>query len=545
LLALLVAGCRGEPLPPHYPPGPALRQAPPRGGHAVFVREEDPDYIDPQLSYGTYSAPLVQGVFRSLLECADTPGPDGARLVPELAVSLPEVREGGRLYCFKVRPDARFGAPLHRHITAADFKYGFERQFRLAAPGGGFYLNVVGVQAMLDQKDTAVAGVIARGDSIYYRLIQPDAIFPQLIAMTFTAPVPREIDVRWPNAFTQHAVSSGPFEVAEFTPRRRVLLVRNPDYCGEPALLDTFELRLGVTPANAVAQVRRGLADGGMFTIPPGDYARLRRDPYWRRQIRIADGVNTEFLFMNVHEKPFDDVRVRQAVCWALDRRAILKLHRGLGEPAGEFMPPSMPGATRLGRYDGPDRERARRLLREAGYPNGLHVRLYGWTTEPGTREMALIQQQLADVGIRVDLDLGEAAGYTSMAGRVANRIPFGRYAWTADYLDASNFFDVLLNGKRIQPVNNLDLSLFDDAVVNRWIAQAMASAVDSTRTRLWRQIDVRVMDLAPIAPLIHLYEDRLYSPRLGGWYRHVTRILKIDRLYLKPAPTRALAARA
>jgi ABC-type transport system substrate-binding protein len=172
-------------------------------------------------------------------------------------------------------------------------------------------------------------------------------------------------------------------------------------------------------------------------------------------------------------------------------------------------------------------------------------VRLYGWTTEPGTREMALIQQQLADVGIRVDLDLGEAAGYTSMAGRVANRIPFGRYAWTADYLDASNFFDVLLNGKRIQPVNNLDLSLFDDAVVNRWIAQAMASAVDSTRTRLWRQIDVRVMDLAPIAPLIHLYEDRLYSPRLGGWYRHVTRILKIDRLYLKPAPTRALAARA
>jgi ABC-type transport system substrate-binding protein len=538
-LVLLLGGCRDAGAPPVYAPGPDAGGPPRRGGHAVFVREEDPDYIDPQLSYGIYTAPLVQGIFRSLLEYADAQGPDGVRLVPELAESLPDVREGGTLYCFKVRRDARFGAPLHRHIDAADFKYGFERQFRLGGPGIGFYLNVAGAQAMLDLKDTTVTGVVARGDSIYFRLLKPDPVFPQLLAMTFMAPVPREVDVRWPNAFTQHAVASGPFEVAEFVPRRRVLLVRNRDYCGEPALLDTFELRLGVTPNNAVAQVRRGLADGGMFTIPPGDYARLRRDPYWRYQIQVADGINTEMLFMNVRVKPFDDVRVRQAVNWALDRRAILKLHRGLGEPAGEFLPPSMPGAQRLGRYAGPDRERARRLLRDAGYPNGFRTRLYGWTVEPGPREMALIQQQLAEVGIRVDLDLGEAAGYTSMAGRTANRVPFGRYAWTADYLDPSNFFDVLLNGQRIQPLNNLDMSMFDDSLVNRWIAEAMASSDSSMRARTWRQIDERVMDLAPVAPLIHLYEDRLYSPRLGGWYRHVTRILKIDRLHLK-APRRA-----
>ena len=545
-LALLLGGCRDAGGPLVYAPGPDAGGPPRRGGHAVFVREEDPDFIDPQLSYGAYSSPLVQGIFRSLLEYADLPGPDGVRLVPELAESMPDVREGGTLYCFKVRRDARFGAPLHRHIDAADFKYGFERQFRVGGPGIGFYLNVAGAQAMLDQKDTTVAGVVARGDSIYFRLLKPDPVFPQLLAMTFMAPVPREVDVRWPNAFTQHTVSSGPFEVAEFVPRRRVLLVRNPDYCGEPALLDTFELRLGVTPNNAVAQVRRGLADGGMFTIPPGDYARLRHDPYWRHQIQVADGLNTEMLFMNVRVKPFDDVRVRQAVNWALDRRAILKLHRGLGEPAGEFLPPSMPGAQRLGRYAGPDRERARRLLREAGYPNGFRTRLYGWTVEPGPREMALIQQQLAEVGIRVDLDLGEVAGYTSMAGRTANRVPFGRYAWTADYLDPSNFFDVLLNGQRIQPLNNLDMSMFDDSLVNRWIAQAMASSDDSIRARAWRQIDERVMDLAPVAPLIHLYEDRLYSPRLGGWYRHVTRILKIDRLYLKaPRSAPHMAGRA
>jgi peptide/nickel transport system substrate-binding protein len=144
--------------------------------------------------------------------------------------------------------------------------------------------------------------------------------------------------------------------VAEFTPRRRLLLVRNPDYCGTPALLDTFEMRLGITTTNAVLLVRRGLADGGMFTIPAPDFVRMRQDPYWRRQIDVADGINTEYLFMNVREKPFDDVRERQAVCWALDRRALLKVQGGLGT-AGGSPRACLRHATRS--LPGPDRERA------------------------------------------------------------------------------------------------------------------------------------------------------------------------------------------
>lgn len=541
-LALATGGCRRADVAA-YPPGPALDGPRHRGGHAVFTREEDPDFLDPALSYGGYSAPLVQGIFRSLVEYADTTGPAGARLVPELAVSLPNVREGGTLYAFRVRPDARFGAPLHRHITAADFKYAFERQYRIGGEGVTFYLGVVGADSMLAGRATSIPGVIARGDSLYFRLRAPNPIFLHLLAMTFTAPVPREIDEKYPNAYTQHAVSSGPFEIAEFVPRRRVLLVRNPDYCGTPAWLDTFELRLGVTASNAVALIRRGLADGGMFEVPPGDYTRLRGDSLWRHQIQIADGIDTEYLYMNCRHRPFSDVRVRQAVNWALDRRAILKVHSGRGEVAGEFLPPGMPGAARLGRYAGPDRARARALLREAGYPNGFHTRYFSYAPEPLPREAALIQQQLSEVGIHADIDLGEAAGYSMMAEDTSNHVPFGRFAWSADYIDPSNFFGVLLDGRQIKPAQNLDLSMFDDAGVNAAIDRATAATGDSTRARLWRQVDKRVMDLAPVAPLIHQYESRLYSMRLGGWYRHVTRILKIDRLYMKAEPGSGLAA--
>jgi ABC-type transport system substrate-binding protein len=529
---LLAAGCVGGRGAVGYAPG--KDGTPRRGGHAIFVREEDPDYLDPALSYGSYSSPVNEAIFHTLLDYADVPGPGGAELRPDLAATLPEIREDGRLYCFRVRSDARFGAPLRRHITGADFKYAIERLFKVNSPGVNFYRHIVGADRVLAGADSVLPGVIARGDSLYVRITEPDPVFLQILSMTFTAPVPREIADRYPGAFSQHTVATGPFQVASFVPRRRLLLVRNPDYCGAPAWLDTFELRLGVTSTNAVAMIRRGLADGGFFEVPPAEFARLSSDPLWKRQVDVADGLNTEYLFVNVRMKPFDDVRVRQAIAWALDRRAVLKVYSGKGRVAGEFLPLGMPGAQALERYLDRDVARARRLLREAGYPRGFSTKLYGWTTQPGPRELTIVQQQLADVGIHVELDLSEAAAYTSMAQDTTRHIPFGIYGWYADYVDPSNFFDTLLNGRRITERFNNDLSLFDDADVNDLIERAMATRDDSTRTRIWQEVDRQVMDRAPVVPMIHIYESRLYSPRLGGWYRHVTRILKLESLYLK-----------
>ena len=532
---LLATGCRQTTAVTDYTLGPALDGPRQRGGHVIFVREEDPDFLDPALSYGTYTAPLIEGVFRTLLEYADVPGLAGTRLEPELARSLPDVREGGRLYAFALRPDAKFGAPLHRHITAADVKYSIERLFQVGSPGCNFYRGIVGVDRVLAGKAKTIPGIVARGDSLYFRLVEPDPIFTSVLTLPFTAPVPREVTEQHPNDFSQHTVATGPFQIAEFTPRRRVLLVRNPDYCGQPAWLDTFEMRLGVSTVTSVALIRRGLVDGGFFEVPAGEFARLGSDSVWKHQLLIADGINTDYLFMNVRIPPFDDVRVRQAVNWALDRRALMKVYSGKAIPAGEFLPPSIPGYRPLGAYQGPDTARARALLRAAGHPNGISVRLYAYSTEPFGRMMTLVQQQLAAAGIHAELDLGEAAGYTSMAEVVSNHIAFGLYGWYADYVDASNFFDTLLNGHRIQPIHNINLSLFDDARTNAMIEQAMRTADDSTRFRMWGDVDRRVMDLAPVAPLLHLQESRLYSPRLGGWYRHVSRLFKIESLYIKP----------
>src|SRR5262249_53339033 len=198
-------------------------------------------------------------------------------------------------------------------------------------------------------------------------------------------------------------------------PRRRVLLVRNPEYFGRPPWADTVEVRLGVSSINACALIRRGLADGGFFEIPAAEYARLVNDPVWKPQLLVADAIRTEFLYMNVRQKPFDDVRVRQAVCWALDREAFVRVFSGVATIAGEFLPMSIPGARPLGRYLKRDVAKARALLAQAGYPNGIHAKLYGWTIEPEPRLLEVAQEQLAEAGIPGDRTPGVTPGDTTI----------------------------------------------------------------------------------------------------------------------------------
>jgi ABC-type transport system substrate-binding protein len=542
LAALAGCGARAD-LETVYPAGAEAGGPPRMGGKAVLVREEDPDFLDPALSYGTFSAPVTEAIFHTLLDYADRAGVEGAALEPDLAETLPEIREGGTLYAFKVRADARFSAPLGRHIDAADFKYALERLFRVNSPGAPFYAGIVGADAMLAGTDSTLSGVIARGDSLYVRIARPDPVFLQILSMTFTAPVPREVAEAHPNDFSQHTVASGPYMVAEFTPRRRVVLVKNPDYCNAPAWLDTVEVRLGISNQNAVAMIRRGVAHGGFFDVPTAEIGRLRRDPFWSRQLDVADGLNTNYLYMNTRVAPFSDVRVRQAVAWALDRRAFVKILAGKATAAYALLPEGIPGGAGVRMYEGPDLARARALLAEAGYPDGFRTKLFGYSTEPIPRVLSIVQQQLGEIGILAELDLGEAAGYTSMAGDTSQRVPFGYYAWTADYVDPSNFLDVLMNGERITAHHNLNLAMFDDPGVNAMMARALREPDDSTRVRLWSDVDRAMLERAPIAPLYHQLESRLYGPALGGWYRHITRILKLENLYMKRPDTAARAA--
>src|SRR5437867_705942 len=116
-------------------------------------------------------------------------------------------------------------------------------------------------------------------------------------------------------------------------------------------------------------------------------------------------------------------------------------------------------------------------------------------------------------------------------SSRPGCRVPPG---WATTRVRTRRVCDVLLNGQRTAAVNNDDLSLFDDPAINDRIERAMGTEDDSTRARLWREIDRAVMEQAPVVPMSHVFESRLYGLWLGGWYRHPTRILKLEDLFVK-----------
>ena len=207
-----------------------------------------------------------------------------------------------------------------------------------------------------------------------------------------------------------------------------------------------------------------------------------------------------------------------------------------MGVVAGEFLPPGMPGAVRSAATAGPNVARARRPARRGGLPARPHVKLYGYSTEPVPRELALVQQQLADVGIDATLDLGEAVGYTSMAERHVE--PHRVRALRVDRrLHRSvQLLRHALERPAHPATNNNNLSLFDDPTVNA-LDRARPWPTPTTRARrgVWRRVDERVMDLAPVVPLIHtLRESRSTRSASAAGTGTSTRILKIDRLYLK-----------
>jgi len=507
---------------------------PRRGGKIILLSQNGPDYLDPGLAYLTTSWEILPAINNGLLSYVKASGAAGMELVPDLAAGLPEISPDGRRYVFVLRRGVRFGPPLGREVTAADLKYSLERLFRLNSPGVGFYTNIVGAHQMSSGQAEHIEGIEVSGDTLVFRLQEPDATFLNKLTMPFSYAVPREVAEDHPQDYSRHHVSTGPYMIDRYVPRRRIILVRNPYYTGQEGYADTVEIRLGGNTLNAIAKIKKGQADLSLDTLPPSELPRLKRDPLYRERLRISPIGTLYYVFMNVRIKPFDDLRVRQAVCYAIDKRALVKVWSGQGVAANEILPPEFPAFQPLDLYPGPDLTRARELLAEAGFPDGFKVDFYSQNTDPWPRVCEVIQAQLRQVGIRTRIRLFDYSVYYQLIGRPAEEVPMGLSGWYQDYPDPSNFIDVLFNGDRITEVRNNNVSHYDNPEVNELIARTLRSMDPEVRKENWRRLDRMICADAPIVPYLHLTNHAFISPRLGGYLYHPSVGTLLTSLYLK-----------
>ena len=464
----------------------------------------DPRSLDPALSTDVPTGRAVGYLFDGLTQFT----PD-AGVEPALAERW-DVSPDGLTYTFHLRRGVVFhdGTPF----TARHVAHSWQRVLDPKVKGGrGWPLYpILGAEAFAEGTGTGITGLSVPNDStVVVRLKEPFAIFPKLLAMPVAAIVPERI----PENFGEHPVGTGPWRFVEWKHDDYLLFARNDGYWGGAPKADSLRARIISEPSTAVAEFESGNVD--VLLIPEGEVMAWQEDAERRKLIQSAAGLQLTYMAINTQRGPLKDKRVRQAINHALDVQPMIDiLVSGRGLRAAGVIPPSLEGADTTRRPYAYDTLAARRLLREAGHPNGIDVELWVGSNPLYIRMAQTIQAYLKKVDIRAKIVQRESAAARA-ASRAGSTDLFLK-DWYADYPDAENFLYPLLHSANTGAGGNV--SFFTHAEFDRIVSAARQESDAAKRTTLYRQADSLAYAEAPML-FLYFYSDALaVQPWLEGF---------------------------
>jgi YVTN family beta-propeller protein len=507
-----------------------------RGGTLrVLGGNEGFDFIDPALAYATGSWSFVSMTGDGLVAVQRASGRDGTQLVPDLAVTLPTPQDGGRTYRFVLRPGIRYSTG--GVVRARDVRASFERLWKLppfqkaTSPGRATYARIVGAARCTRTPRTCdlSRGIVTDpgNDSVVtFHLTRPDPEFLYKLALAFgfilpagTPSVPADI---------RRVPATGPYVVGAYRPQHRLVLTRNPSFrAWSPAAQpdgypDRIEVRLDVPESRRIDAVLRGEADytGGVL----GGLPTKRTEELLTQhaaQTHVEPQLTTIGLFLNTRVAPFDDIRVRRALNYGIDRRAVVRAAGGRSSaaPTCQLLPPNFPGYVRYCPYGAPDLGKARRLVAASG-TRGMPITV--WTVGFLTPSVRPVVHLLRRLGYRASLrTVPGGLNYAKQVADSRRRAQAGVWYWAADYPAPSDFLQVLLSCTAFVPhsLDNLNMAEFcDPAIDARMRLAARTQGMDpELASRRWARAERAIVDAAPWLPLYNPRSVELLSRRASG----------------------------
>jgi len=383
--------------------------------------------------------------------------------------------------------------------------------------------DIVGERQYLAGKAPHIAGVIARGDKLTIRLIAPSGDFLSRIALTGFCAVPPDTPI---SRKLRLIPSAGPYYVNSFAPGQGVVLARNPNYHGSrPRRFARIQLAVGIPASRAVDMIETGSAD---FTTLSGDFypsTPTIKDLATRLAARYGAGSRTQQYFvnptlsldyfaLNTHRPLFSDVRLRQAMNYAIDRDAIAELgtpsFQPLPEPpTDQYLPPGMPGYRAARIYpDRPDPAKARQLVQSA-HASGQTAVLYTVETPPGPQMAQIVKNNLRAIGIHVDIHAFPTGNLFSRLAKPGEPFDISYAGWYADHPDPSQMLNWLLDGSAGIP------SLNDPAYQRRLAAAVHLSGPQRYLTYGALDLDL-TRNAAPLVAYGNTSSHDFFSARIG-----------------------------
>jgi peptide/nickel transport system substrate-binding protein len=496
-------------------------------GNAITIGYfAQPDSLDPAIGFSMPSGSVLYQAYLPLLTYKRVQGLEGTRVIPGLAEGLPKVDSAQTTYSLRLRNGLVYSDGSR--VKASDFEHALKRVLNLGSPGAPFYERIVGARAYEAQRkpDGDIAGIEtdARTRRIVIRLDHPYAAFEHLLALPFAAPVPAKTP--FDDTTKQPPPGTGPFEISKSEPNREFVLTRNPNFerLGiegvPPAKLDRVTVKVNLDKSKQAEDVLAGKLDY-MFDSPPPDLLpRIITEAHDRYETHVL--LNTNWFFLNGRLPPFDDPRVRQAVNYAVDKRALERVYAGGLRAGCSFIPPEVSGYDRELDTSGcpfgdpakpPSLARARELVRAAG-AQGAKVTVWGFDQPPSSDVVQSYTEMLNQIGLRAEPRLVDFAVWRQAIGNAKNEPQTGIEGSGQAFPHPLAYFG-LLDGNIIRPTSNKNTSNVDDPHINRALRELErerdpdAAAADSERLNRY------VVEQAYLVPFGHRVRGTFVSKRM------------------------------
>ncbi|MFJ5786033.1 ABC transporter substrate-binding protein [Streptomyces hydrogenans] len=518
--------------------GAVIGGTPQKGGTLTVLSNQDFTHLDParnwvmpDMDFGT------RLLYRTLVTYKAAPGAGGSELVPDLAEDLGTPSNGAKTWTFRLKAGLKYedGTP----VTAQDIKHNVERSFSPDLPGGPDYAarylaGAEGYQGPARGKHLdSVKTPDAR--TIVFELHKPFAEFPFAATLPTFAPVPPAQDKG--AQYDNRPFSSGPYKIESYARDKQMVLVRNTHW--DPAsdsvrkaypdrIVVTMGLKGNQIDDRLIASAAGDSSAVAWSTLRPESISKVLTKADVKARLLAESSSCTEMLQMHTGRAPFDDLKVRQAVQWALDREAIVTAAGGpaVTDAAGAAMPGSLfTGGKQpdtLGIPLAGDPEKARQLLKEAGKADGLSTSLTVNINDKAIGEA--VQQSLGKAGIKVTIETVDPSAFYDTIGDTKNRTDLVYTGWCPDFPSGTTFLPFVFDGRFVKEKGNSgNHSLFKDDATMKRMDEIAAMTDGDAANKAWQELDGQILAKAPVAPGAMKRRALLVGTNVAGAYGHTS----------------------
>jgi peptide/nickel transport system substrate-binding protein len=524
-----------------------------RGGTLRLVSKGANGTLDPQVNYTLQYWQLYQATQDGLVKFKLAQGTKAFTIVPDLAVAVPKPADGGKTWTFKLRKGIKYSNG--KTVQPRDVLWTMQRIFKVHTPtAGGFYSVLLGADKCLKTPATCDLSksvvVDTKANTVTFHLTRPDAEWLDKLAVPHAALLP------WgtPNKDFGTALppSTGAYKFTKYDPNHTLVLERNPFFkqwsadAQPDGYPDKIVYKFGLPVEAEVTQIENGQADF-LYDPPPADRLNEIGTKY-ASQAHINTLLANWYLPLNVNIPPFNNKLARQAVNYAVDRNAAVRIFGGpkLGVPSCQILPPGFPGHVAYcpyttnpgsGKWTAPDLAKAKALVKQSGTA-GQKVAVVSADDEVNKAMAVYLQSVLNSIGYKATVKAISSNIAFTYPQNTKNKVQMSVQQWYQDYPQASDFLNVLLGCDSFHPGSDTSINMagYCNKTIDAEMKKALSLGITNppAALKLWAKIDREVTDESPQVVLFNPRLIDFVSKRVGNYIWSAEFYMILDQAWVQ-----------